>query len=149
MTLKIKVKILGNGADLPLPAYESQAAAGVDLRAALKDGPVWLQPMQRMAVPTGLSLSIPAGYEAQIRPRSGLALREGITVANAPGTIDSDYRGEIKILLVNLGAAAFEITHGMRVAQMVFAPVVQAEFSITEQLDETQRGEAGFGSTGR
>ena len=139
-----------DGADrsLGLPRYETAGAAGADLRANLPDGPVTLAPGARALVPTGLRLAIPAGFEAQLRPRSGLALKHGITLPNSPGTIDSDYRGPLGVIVLNAGDAAFEITHGMRIAQMVVAPVVQARFEAVEALDETARGAAGFGSTG-
>jgi dUTP pyrophosphatase len=148
MRVKVSFQKLPHAQDLSLPAYESAGAAGADIRAALPEGPLTLAPMERTAIPTGLCMSLPDGYEAQIRPRSGLALKQGLSLVNTPGTIDSDYRGEIKVIAVNLGDAAIEITHGMRVAQMVIAPVIQAEFYETETLDETIRGRAGFGSTG-
>ena len=148
MRVKVSFQKLPHAQDLSLPAYESAGAAGADIRAALPEGPLTLAPMVRTAIPTGLCMSLPDGYEAQIRPRSGLALKQGLSLVNTPGTIDSDYRGEIKVIAVNLGDAAIEITHGMRVAQMVIAPVIQAEFYETETLDETSRGRAGFGSTG-
>lgn len=133
---------------LPLPAYETAGAAGADLRASFPDrGHADLAPGARALIPTGLKMAIPPGYEAQIRPRSGLALKHGLTVANAPGTIDSDYRGEVMVLLINLGADPATITHGDRIAQMVIAPVVQAGFA-PAALDETARGAGGFGSTG-
>ncbi len=135
-------------ADLPLPRYMSDGAAGCDLVAALP-APIILQPMQRASVPTGLALAIPPGWEGQIRPRSGLALRHGLTVANAPGTIDSDYRGEVRVLLVVLGDAPVTIGRGDRIAQLVIAPVVQALFVATDELDDTARGDGGFGSTGK
>lgn len=148
MGVKVSFQKLPHAEGLPLPAYESAGAAGADIRAALPDGPLSLAPMARVAIPTALRMSIPHGYEAQIRPRSGLALKHGLSLVNAPGTIDSDYRGEIKVIAVNLGDTDIEITHGMRVAQMVIAPVIQAEFEETQTLDETSRGSAGFGSTG-
>ncbi len=136
-----------------LPGYESAGAAGADLRANLPLGQrgagITLAPMGRVLVPTGLRLEIPAGFEAQIRPRSGLALKHGVTLANAPGTIDSDYRGPLGVILVNLGAADFVIAHGERIAQMVVAPVCRARFELAEALEETVRGAGGFGSTGR
>ncbi|MEM6465355.1 MAG: dUTP diphosphatase [Pseudomonadota bacterium] len=135
------------GADLPLPAYESALAAGADLRAALT-APVTLASGARMAVPTGLAMAIPPGFEGQVRPRSGLAMRHGVTVLNAPGTIDADYRGEVKVLLINLGDTDFVITHGDRIAQLVIAPVIQAQFVEQDSLPETDRGTGGFGSTG-
>ncbi|WP_281968386.1 dUTP diphosphatase [Roseovarius nanhaiticus] len=141
------------GADrqVGLPAYASAGAAGADLRANFGEGggALSLAPGERSLVPTGLRMAIPEGYEVQIRPRSGLALRHGVTVANAPGTIDSDYRGPLGVVLINLGDAPFEVTHGARIAQMVVAPVVFASFSIADALDETARGVGGFGSTGR
>ena len=144
--VNIKVKRLPHGTGLPLPAYESAAAAGMDLRAAVSD-PVSLEPGARALVPTGLAIALPSGFEAQVRPRSGLAARHGVTVANAPGTIDSDYRGEVKVILINLGDEAVEIAHGDRIAQLVVAPVTQAAFAFGA-LDETRRGAGGFGSTG-
>ena len=148
MSVKVSFQKLPHAQDLPLPAYESTGAAGADIRAALPDDPLSLAPMARIAIPTGLAMSLPAGYEAQIRPRSGLAIKQGLSLVNTPGTIDSDYRGEIKVIAVNLGDTPIEITHGMRIAQMVIAPVIQAEFEETETLDDTERGSAGFGSTG-
>ncbi len=139
------------GADvsLGLPRYETAGAAGADLRAHLPEQrPLVLAPGARALVPTGLRLAVPLGYEVQIRPRSGLALKYGVTLANAPGTIDSDYRGPLGVILLNAGQADFEVTHGMRIAQMVLAPVVQADFALVETLDETVRGAGGFGSTG-
>ncbi len=134
---------------LPLPAYESRGAAGMDLRACLPDrAPITLAPFERTLAPTGLALALPDGLEAQIRPRSGLALRHGVTVANAPGTIDSDYRGEICVLLINLGQEPFRIEHGDRIAQIVIAPVQQARWVESDRLDATERGAGGFGSTG-
>ncbi|MEM6483271.1 MAG: dUTP diphosphatase [Pseudomonadota bacterium] len=134
---------------LELPSYETLGAAGADLRANLPDkASRLLQAGTRMLVPIGLVLALPQGFEAQIRPRSGLALHHGVTLLNAPGTIDSDYRGEIGVILVNLGSEAFEIIHGMRVAQMVISPVVQVPFEIVDALSETSRGAGGFGSTG-
>ena len=136
-----------------LPSYETEGAAGADIRANLppemRAAGFTLRPMQRALVPTGLRVEIPAGYEAQIRPRSGLALRHGITLPNTPGTIDSDYRGPLGVLLVNLGAGDYVVHHGDRVAQMVVAPVVQAAFETADALGDTARGAGGFGSTGR
>jgi len=132
-----------------LPAYESAGAAGADIRANLHNKASRLiAPMQRALIPTGLRLAVPDGFEAQIRPRSGLALNHGITLPNAPGTIDSDYRGELGVILVNLGEQTFEVTHGMRIAQMVIAPVLQAVFQRVEMLGDTTRSSSGFGSTG-
>lgn len=137
------------GADqtLGLPTYETTGAAGADLRANL-DAPMTLAPGARALVPTGLRMAIPEGYEVQVRPRSGLALKHGVTLVNTPGTIDSDYRGPVGVIMINLGDAPFEITHGMRIAQMVVAPVVQGHFRSVAELDETARGAGGFGSTG-
>ncbi|HEY3697350.1 dUTP diphosphatase [Phenylobacterium sp.] len=150
MTPVIAVRRLPHGAGLPLPAYETALAAGMDLRAAVDEAaPLTLQPGERLAVPTGLAMALPAGFEAQVRPRSGLALKAGITCLNTPGTIDADYRGEVKVILVNLGQAPFVIRRGERIAQMVIAPVVQAAWAEVETLDDTARGEGGFGSTGR
>ena len=140
---------LPHGQDLPLPSYETSEAAGMDLRAAVpKDAPLTLKPGARELVPTGLAMAIPPGFEAQIRPRSGLALRHGLSLVNAPGTIDSDYRGEIKIILINQGDEDFEISRGMRIAQMVIAPVLQVAIEPVTSLDDTARGAGGFGSTG-
>lgn len=138
-----------DGADqaVGLPAYQTEGAAGADLRVQLAGGSIAIAPGERRALPTGLRMAIPAGYEVQIRPRSGLALRHGLTMVNAPGTIDSDYRGEVQVLVVNLGDAPVELRHGDRVAQMVVAPVVQARFSLGN-MDDTARGAGGFGSTG-
>ncbi len=135
---------------LGLPAYETAGAAGADVRANLPDQTiVTLAPGARALIPTGLRMAIPDGFEVQIRPRSGLALKHGITLLNTPGTIDSDYRGPLGVIMVNLGTADFEITHGMRVAQIVVAPVVQAKFETVTSLDDTARGTGGFGSTGQ
>ena len=145
----VRVLRLPHGSDLPLPAYQSELAAGLDLLAAVPaDAPVTLAPGARALIPTGLALAIPAGCEAQVRPRSGLAARNGITVLNTPGTIDADYRGEVQVLLVNLGQESVSITRGMRIAQLVVAPVLRAQLVETGSLDETQRGGGGFGSTG-
>lgn len=138
---------------LPLPSYETPGAAGADIRANLPEADraagITLHPMQRLIVPTGFRVEIPMGYEMQIRPRSGLALKHGITLPNTPGTIDSDYRGPLGVALVNLGDTVFTVQHGDRIAQMIVAPVVQARFAVVEHLSETERGEGGFGSTGR
>ncbi len=138
------------GADTTLgfPVYASPGAAGADLRANLPDGPVILEPLGRALVSTGLHMEIPPGFEVQIRPRSGLALKHGITLPNSPGTIDSDYRGVVGVIMMNAGNAPFEVTHGMRIAQMVAAPVAQATFREVEALGETTRASGGFGSTG-
>ena len=139
-----------DGADrsLPMPAYESAGAAGADLRANLPEGPVTLAPGARTLISTGLHMAIPQGFEVQIRPRSGLALKHGITLINSPGTIDSDYRGIVGVIMGNMGQEAFTVEQGMRIAQMVVAPVVQAGFDLADSLDETPRGAGGFGSTG-
>lgn len=144
---KLLFKRLPHAADLPLPSYESRHAAGMDLRAAVEE-PVTLEPGSRALIPTGLQMALPEGYEAQIRPRSGLAWRKGVTMLNTPGTIDADYRGEVKVLAVNLGDEPFTVRHGDRIAQMVVAPVQQVFVEETGELPETERGEGGFGSTG-
>lgn len=155
MTVPVVRLVWDEGADvsLPLPSYETHGAAGADIRANLppgqRAGGFTLEPMQRAIVPTGLRAEIPAGFEMQIRPRSGLALKHGITLPNTPGTIDSDYRGPLGVLLVNLGAEPYVIGHGDRIAQMIVAPVVQARFELAEDLSDTARGAGGFGSTGR
>ena len=147
--LAVIVKILPHGVGLPLPHYASALAAGCDLPAAVPgDSPLTLAPGERALVPTGLAIALPPGFEAQVRPRSGLAFRHGVTVLNAPGTIDADYRGEVQVLLVNLGREAFAIERGMRIAQMVFAPVVRASFEVKTDLETTARAAGGFGSTG-
>ena len=145
---KISFLQAAHACHLPLPTYQTAGAAGMDLQAAVGPDTVTLLPGMRTAVPTGLHLSMPPTMEAQIRPRSGLALKQGVTVVNAPGTIDSDYRGEIKILLINLGQEPVEITDGMRIAQMVLAPILRPEITHRDTLDETERGSGGFGSTG-
>ena len=147
MSVTISVSALPHFADLPLPAYESLGAAGMDIAAAIT-ADIVIAPGARHAVPSGLAIAVPAGHEVQIRPRSGLALRHGVTVANAPGTIDSDYRGEVKVILINLGEASFTVSRGMRIAQMVVAPVIQASLALVDTLDSTKRGDGGFGSTG-
>ena len=145
----IPLQILDHARDLPLPAYATPHSAGVDLLAAVGQGQeIVLRPMERALIPTGLAMALPEGFEAQIRPRSGLALKHGITCLNSPGTIDADYRGEIKIMLINLGGEPFVITRGMRIAQMVVAPYVQVTFAPTDTLPPTERGAGGFGSTG-
>lgn len=145
----ISVVRLPHGRDLPLPAYETAQAAGMDLRAAVpEDEPLVLRPGSRFPVPTGLAFALPPGFEGQVRPRSGLAARSGITCLNTPGTVDADYRGEVKVILVNLGEEEVVIRRGDRIAQLVIAPVVQAAWSEVESLDETARGSGGFGSTG-
>lgn len=148
MSLPVRITRLAHGADLPLPAYETEGSAGMDLRAAI-DAPVTLAPMERTAVPTGLLIALPQGYEAQVRARSGLAFRSGIACVNAPGTVDSDYRGEIKVILVNLGREPVTFERGDRIAQLVVAPVSRVAWEEADSLDETARGAGGFGSTGR
>ena len=148
--LKIDVCQLPHGEGLPLPAYQSAHSAGLDLLAAVgKDTPLTLLPGQYALVPTGLTMALPDGFEAQVRPRSGLAAKYGVTVLNAPGTIDADYRGEIGVLLINHGAAPFVIRRGERIAQMVIAAVARAELVLATSLGATERGSGGFGSTGR
>ena len=151
MTTSIDVKVmqLPHGKGLDLPAYESQHAAGMDLRAAIDEGDdIVLSPGERAMVPTGLAIALPVGFEAQVRPRSGLAAKQGVTVLNSPGTVDADYRGEVKVILINHGAEPVTITRGMRIAQMLFAPVTRGVFAVVDALDETARGSGGFGSTG-
>jgi dUTP pyrophosphatase len=145
MSIRVEVKRLAHGEGLPLPAYATTGAAGMDVVAA--EGVV-IAPGARHAVATGLAVAVPQGYEIQVRPRSGLALKHGITVPNTPGTIDSDYRGELKVILINLGGEPFTIARGDRVAQLVLAPVVQAAWDEVAELDATERGAGGFGSTG-
>jgi dUTP pyrophosphatase len=148
-TLRLALRRLEHGAGLSLPAYESEQAAGLDLAAAVSERePVVLAPGDRALVPTGFAMELPAGYEAQVRPRSGLATKHGVTVLNAPGTIDADYRGEVKVLLINHGQETFEITRGMRVAQLVVQPVCHAVPVEVEALNDSRRGSSGFGSTG-
>jgi len=150
VSVEVAVTRLPHGESLPLPAYETAHAAGMDLRAAVpEDEPLTLHPGDRHAVPTGLAMAIPPGYEGQVRPRSGLALRNGVTCLNSPGTVDADYRGEVKVILINLGPEAFIVRRGDRIAQLLIAPVSQAVWRETVALDETARGEGGFGSTGR
>jgi dUTP pyrophosphatase len=141
---------LPHGEGLPLPAYETAQAAGMDLRAAVPDDePLTLRPGSRFPVPTGLAFALPPGFEGQVRPRSGLAFKHGVTCLNTPGTVDADYRGEVKVILINLGEEDFVIRRGERIAQLVIAPVVQAVWSEVASLDDTARGAGGFGSTGR
>jgi len=147
LSATLKVQVLPHGQGLDLPAYQTVGSAGMDLRAAV-DSQIVLGHLERVAVPTGLRIAIPAGFEGQVRPRSGLAFKFGISVPNAPGTIDSDYRGELKVLLINLGLEPFTITRGERIAQLVIAPVVQSPIVVVDDLDETERGVGGFGSTG-
>ena len=143
----IEVKVLENGEGLELPSYATEGSAGVDLRAAI-DGNIVIRPTERALVPTGIGIALPMGYEAQIRPRSGLALKHGVTVLNTPGTIDSDYRGEIKVLLINLGENDFSIERGMRIAQLVVARYEKLAWKVVQLLDETSRAGGGYGSTG-
>jgi dUTP pyrophosphatase len=145
--VNVKLLQLPHGADLPLPEYATLHSAGVDLMAAI-DADVSLAPMQRTLIPTGIAIALPDGYEAQIRPRSGLALKNGISLVNTPGTIDADYRGEIKVLIINFGSETFTVTRGMRIAQMVVAPVSRVGWQKVDSLDETVRSDGGFGSTG-
>jgi dUTP pyrophosphatase len=150
MTVTIRVAPLPHFEGLALPAYETADAAGMDLRAAVPDDqPITLKPGERAMAPTGLTIALPPGHEAQVRPRSGLAAKHGITCLNTPGTIDADYRGEVKVILINLGQEPFVIRRGERIAQMVVAPVTRAELDVVTELDETKRGAGGFGSTGR
>ncbi|MFD3263631.1 dUTP diphosphatase [Phenylobacterium sp. HK31G] len=147
--MNLPIKRLAHNLELPLPAYETVDSAGMDLRAAVpKDEPLVIRPGDRHAVPTGLAMAIPRGFEGQVRPRSGLALKSGVTCLNTPGTVDSDYRGEVKVILINLGAEDFTVRRGDRIAQMVIAPVIQASVAEVSDLDETARGTGGFGSTG-
>ena len=147
--VEVAVRRLAHAADLPLPAYASEGAAGLDLRAATPDGEaIEIRPGERRMVPTGICIALPAGYEAQVRPRSGLARRHGVTCLNSPGTVDSDYRGEIAVILVNLGQEPFAVARGDRIAQLVVAPVSRAVWRPVEDLEETVRGAGGFGSSG-
>jgi dUTP pyrophosphatase len=146
---QVAVTRLPHGADLPLPAYETEHAAGMDLRAAVPEGePLTLRPGDRHAVPTGLAIAIPPGFEGQVRPRSGLALRHGVTCLNSPGTVDADYRGEVRVILINHGPEDFVVRRGERIAQLLISPVAQAAWREVESLDDTARGTGGFGSTG-
>jgi len=150
MSVQVRIKQLSHGEGLPLPAYQSAHAAGFDLIAAVpEDGTITLHPSCRVLVPTGLVFALPQGYEAQVRPRSGLALKHGITVLNTPGTIDADYRGEVGVILINHSDTPFPIKRGERIAQMVIAPFVQARFEEADSLSETARGSGGFGSSGK
>jgi len=149
MSYRLRIQRLAHANGLPLPRYETAGAAGMDLVAANpSDAPIVLQPMQRGLIPTGLVFQLEPGFEAQVRPRSGLAFKHGVTVLNAPGTVDADYRGEVQVLLVNLGSEPFTVTRGMRIAQVIVAPVVQVEPLEVERVDETPRAAGGFGSTG-
>jgi dUTP pyrophosphatase len=145
--VQVRVTRLPHGRDLPLPAYETAESAGMDLRAAVAEDVV-IVPGARALLPTGLAIALPPGWEGQVRPRSGLALRHGVTQLNTPGTIDSDYRGEVQVILVNLGAEPFTVTRGMRIAQMIVAPVARAAWIEVDSLEPTGRGAGGFGSTG-
>lgn len=145
--VQVNLKVLPNGNGLELPKYATAQSAGADLLAAI-DADVVINPGERKLIPTGIALGLPADYEAQVRPRSGLALKNGITVLNTPGTIDADYRGEIAVILVNLSQEAFTVTRGMRIAQIIIAPVTQGNWNVVDNLDETARGAGGFGSTG-
>jgi dUTP pyrophosphatase len=148
-SVAIRILRLPHGEGLPLPSYQSKHAAGLDIVAAVPEaGPVELMPGSRALVPTGFALELPSGFEAQLRPRSGLALKHGVTLLNSPGTIDADYRGEVMVLLANLGAEAFTVRRGDRIAQLVVAPVAHVEVVSVEALGETDRGQGGFGSTG-
>lgn len=145
--LRVPVEILAHAEGLDLPSYATAGAAGMDLRAAVAS-PLTLRPGERILVPTGLRIAVPPGFEAQVRPRSGWALRQGVIVPNAPGTIDSDYRGEVMVILATIGTDPVEITRGARIAQLVFAPVARGAWAVVERLDETARGAGGFGHTG-
>lgn len=145
----VAIQVLPHGEGLKLPEYETNNSAGMDLRAAIPDGEELVLPAgERLLVPTGFAMALPDGFEAQVRPRSGLAWKNGVTVLNTPGTVDADYRGEVKVILINLGTEDFTINRGMRIAQMVIAPVTQVSWNACKSLDETARGEGGFGSTG-
>ena len=147
---EIAVKVLPHGQGLPLPAYATEHAAGMDLRAAVpEDQPVTLHPGDRRPVPTGLAIAIPPGFEGQVRPRSGLAFRHGVTCLNSPGTVDADYRGEVMVILINHGPEAFAVRRGERIAQLLISPVSRAVWREVDELDATGRGEGGFGSTGQ
>ena len=148
--VRVKIRRLPHAADLPLPAYQSAGAAGFDLLAAVPaKAPVTIAPGRWASIPTGIAMALPPGTEGQVRPRSGLAARYGITVLNAPGTIDSDYRGEIHTVLINLGRRSFAVERGLRIAQLVVAPILRAQLSEQERLEKTKRGARGFGSTGK
>jgi dUTP pyrophosphatase len=149
VSVDVQIVRLPHGADLPLPAYQSALAAGLDLLAAVPaDAPATIAPGHRALIPTGIAIALPAGHEAQVRPRSGLAVRHGVTVLNTPGTIDADYRGEIQIILVNLGTEPFVVDRGMRIAQLVIAPISHVKLVESTSLDSTERSVGGFGSTG-
>lgn len=150
MSVTVQIMQWPHAAGLPLPSYATASAAGMDLSAAVDEAaPLVVQPGERIKVPTGLSIAMPIGFEGQVRPRSGLALNHGLTVLNAPGTVDADYRGEIAVILINTGREPVTITRGMRIAQLIIAPVIQATLQPVAALDETVRGQGGFGSTGR
>jgi dUTP pyrophosphatase len=146
-SLSVEVEVLDHARDLPLPAYATEGAAGMDLVAAVRE-PVTIAPGARALVPTGLRIAVPAGFEAQVRPRSGFALKQGVLVPNSPGTIDADYRGEVQVILLNLGTAPFAVERGTRIAQLVVAPVARAAWRPVTALPETRRGDGGFGHTG-
>lgn len=148
--MNIQIKLLDHGKDLGIPAYMTPGSAGIDLKAAIpdSDAPIIIKPFERHLIPTGISIALPDYFEAQIRPRSGLAYKNGVTVLNSPGTIDSDYRGEIKVLLINLGTEDFVVERGSRIAQMVIHKYEEIHFDLVENLDETQRSDKGYGSTG-
>jgi len=149
MSAELRILRLPHAADLPLPAYQTERAAGLDLVAAVPaSAPVTIAPGERVMIPTGMAIALPPGHEGQIRPRSGIALRYGVTVLNSPGTIDADYRGEIQVILVNLGAEPFEITRGARIAQMIITPIIHVKIVEAGRLDATGREGGGFGSTG-
>ena len=149
MTVSVHIKPLDHYEGLALPAYETAQSAGMDLRAAVaEDDPVTIPPGEWRLIPVGIAIALPAGYEAQVRPRSGLAAKHGISCVNTPGTVDADYRGEIRVNLINHGKADFVVNRGERIAQMIIAPVTQAVWEVADTLDETERGEGGFGSTG-
>jgi dUTP pyrophosphatase len=148
--IELRVKRLPHGADLPLPAYQSELAAGLDLLAAVPaDAPVVIAAGERAMIPTGIAIALPQGTEGQVRPRSGLAAKNGISVLNTPGTVDADYRGEIQVILVNFGNESFEVARGLRIAQLVIVPVLRAKLTEAPTLEETVRGSGGFGSTGK
>lgn len=149
MSIAVSIVRLPHARDLPLPAYETAGAAGMDVRAAIaEEDPITIEPQRRALIPTGLTIALPHGFEAQMRPRSGLASRHGITIINAPGTIDADYRGELMVALINLGDEPFVVARGMRIAQIVIAPVSRVQWQETQKLDATDRGHGGYGSTG-
>lgn len=148
ITVKLKVMRLPHAADLPPPAYHSAAAAGLDLLAAVPETGLVIEPGRSAMIPTGIALALPPGFEGQIRPRSGLAANHTVTVLNSPGTVDADYRGEVRVLLINHGRESFSVSRGMRIAQLVITPIAYAQVHEVEKLDETDRGEGGFGSTG-